>query len=52
MQCQGYAIDQIGTNESARPPEDWVEEMTLEAAVDNAPAGQDTTMADPSLRRD
>ena len=47
-----YAIDQIGTNESARPPEDWVEEMTLEAAVDNSPAGQDTTMANPSLRRD
>lgn len=47
-----YAIDQIGTNESARPPEDWVEEMTLEDAVDNAPPGQDTTMTDPSLRRD
>ena len=46
-----YAIDQIGTNESSRPPEDWCEEMTLEDAVDNAPAGQDTTLADPSLRR-
>ena len=46
-----YAIDQIGTNESSRPPEDWCEEMTLEDAVDNSPAGQDTTLADPSLRR-
>lgn len=47
-----YAIDQIGTNQHARPPGEWCEEMTLERAVDNAPAGQDTTMADPSLRRD
>ncbi len=46
-----YAIDQIGTNESSRPSEDWCEEMTLEDAVDNSPAGQDTTLADPSLRR-
>ena len=46
-----YAIDQIGTNEKSRPPEDWCEEMTLEDAVDNAPAGQDTTLADPSIRR-
>lgn len=47
-----YAIDQIGTNADARPPQEWREEMTLEGAVDNAPAGQDTTLADPSLRRD
>jgi len=47
-----WGIDQIGTNESARPAEEWREEMTLEAAVDNAPPGQDTTMTDTSLRRD
>ncbi|MGB0632020.1 MAG: VOC family protein [Alphaproteobacteria bacterium] len=47
-----WGIDQIVTNENARPAEEWREEMTLESAVDNAPPGQDTTMADPSLRRD
>ena len=47
-----WGIDQIGTNGDARPAEEWREEMTLEEAVDNYPPGQDTTMADPSLRRD
>ena len=47
-----YAIDQVGSDGAIRPPEEWCEEMTLEGAVDNAPPGQDTTMADPSLRRD
>ena len=47
-----WGIDRIGTNENARPAEEWREELTLEAAVDNAPPGQDTTMMDPSLRKD
>ena len=32
-----------------RPPEEWREAFTLEDALDNAPPGQDTTLADPSL---
>lgn len=47
-----WGIDQVGSDGHIRPPEDWCEEMTLEGAVDNAPPGQDTTLADPSLRRD
>ena len=35
-----------------RPPGEWREVFTLEDALDNAPPGQDTTLADPSLRRD
>ena len=47
-----WGIDQVGSDGHIRPPEEWCEEMTLEGAVDNAPPGQDTTLADPSLRRD
>lgn len=47
-----WGIDQIGTNGAARPPGEWREELTLEGAIDNAPPGQDTTLTDPSLRRD
>ena len=36
----------------ARPPEEWTPKLTLEEAVDDAPPGQDTTLGDPSLRRD
>ena len=34
-----------------RPPEEWREVFSLEDALDDAPPGQDTTLADPSLRR-
>lgn len=34
-----------------RPPEEWREVFTLEDALDDAPPGQDTALADPSLRR-
>ena len=47
-----WGIDQISGNGTARPAGEWQEEMTLENAVENAPPGQDTTMANPSLRRD
>jgi len=47
-----WGIDQVGSDGRIRPPAEWREEMTLEGAVDNAPPGQDTTLADPSLRRD
>jgi catechol 2,3-dioxygenase-like lactoylglutathione lyase family enzyme len=46
-----WGIDQVGSDGRIRPPAEWREEMTLEGAVDNAPPGQDTTLADPSLRR-
>jgi hypothetical protein len=35
----------------SRPPEEWAEEHSLEAAIDHAPPGQDTTLADPGLRK-
>ncbi len=46
-----WGIDQIGSDGRARPPEDWVEELTLEDAIDSAPPGQDTSLQDPSLRK-
>ncbi|NQU72344.1 MAG: VOC family protein [Rhodospirillales bacterium] len=46
-----WGIDQIGSDGRARPPEDWVEEMSLEDAIDSAPPGQDTSLQDPSLRK-
>ena len=45
-----WGIDQIGTGGDARAPEGWREEMSLEDAIDNPPAGQDTSLRDPSLR--
>lgn len=47
-----WGLDQIGTNGHARPPEEWREELSLKGAVANAPVGQDTTLADPSLLDD
>ena len=43
-----------GPDEEAaiRPPGEWREVFTLEDALDDAPPGQDTRLADPSLRRD
>jgi catechol 2,3-dioxygenase-like lactoylglutathione lyase family enzyme len=46
-----WGIDQVGTEGHVRPPEDWREAMTLEEAIDNPPAGQDTTLQDKSLRK-
>ncbi|UCH75393.1 MAG: VOC family protein [Rhodospirillales bacterium] len=47
-----WGLDQVARGAEARPPEDWVETVSLEDAVDHAPPGQDTTLADPGLRRD
>lgn len=47
-----WGLDQIGDGEPSRPPEEWVRTFSLEEAVDNPPKGQDTSMADASLRRD
>lgn len=45
-----WGLDQVGPDERARAAEEWVEALTLEDALENAPVGQDTTLADPSLR--
>jgi len=45
-----WGLDQVGPRDKARPPEEWVEEFSLEAAIDNAPVGQDTALKDSSLR--
>ena len=40
-----------GGKPAIRPPEEWREVFTLEDAIDNAPPGQNTTLADEGLRR-
>jgi len=44
-----WGLDQIGSDERARPPEEWREEFSIEAAIDNPTPGQDTTVHDRSL---
>ena len=44
-----WGLDQIGSDGRARPPEEWREEFSLEAALDNPPPGQDTKLNDPTL---
>ncbi len=46
-----WGLDKVDWNDTARPPEEWVPSPSLEEALDNAPPGQDTTLADPGLRR-
>lgn len=46
-----WGLDQVAWDGPSRPPEEWAEEHSLEAALDHAPPGQDTTLADPRLRR-
>ena len=46
-----WGLDQVAWEGEARPPEEWAEELSLEAAIDHAPPGQDTTLADPGLRK-
>lgn len=45
-----WGLDQVGPHEQARAAEEWVEALSLEDALDHAPAGQDTTLKDPTLR--
>lgn len=51
-----WGLDRVpespGETAAIRPPEEWREVFTLEDALDDAPPGQDTTLRDPSLRRD
>ena len=46
-----WGLDQVGPESEARPPGEWVEEFSLEDAIDNAPPGQDTRLADNSLKK-
>ena len=46
-----WGLDQVGPEDMARPPEEWAEEFSLEDAIVNAPPGQDTKLADPSLKK-
>jgi catechol 2,3-dioxygenase len=46
-----WDLDQVGSDGYVRPPEEWRQALTLEAALDNPPPGQDVTLADPRLRK-
>ncbi len=46
-----WGLDQVADGDNARPADEWRPVASLEAAVDDAPPGQDMTLADPSLRR-
>jgi catechol 2,3-dioxygenase len=39
-----WGLDQVGSEGRVRPPGEWREEMSLEAAIANPPPGQDTTL--------
>jgi len=39
-----WGLDQVGSDHRVRPPEEWREEPSLEAAIANPPPGQDTTV--------
>jgi hypothetical protein len=45
-----WGLDKVKWDGEARPPEEWVPKHSLEEAMKHAPPGQDTTLADPSLR--
>lgn len=44
-----WAMDQVGSDEQIRPPEEWRQQSSFPGAIANAPPGQDTTLRDPSL---
>ena len=46
-----WGLDKVAWDGEARRPEEWLPKPTLEEAVDHAPPGQDTTLADPNLRQ-
>lgn len=39
-----WGLDQVGSDHRVRPPEEWREEASLEAAIASPPPGQDTTL--------
>ena len=47
-----WGLDKVAWDGDVRPAEEWAPRLSLEEAVDDAPPGQDTTLADPGLRRD
>jgi catechol 2,3-dioxygenase len=44
-----WGLDQIGSDGIIRPPEQWREHKSLEAAIADAPVGQDTSLRNPAL---
>lgn len=46
-----WNLDQVGTSGYVRPASEWRQALTLESAVDHPAPGQDTTLADPTLRK-
>ena len=42
-----WAMDQVDWQGEARPPEEWRPKLSLEEALEDAPPGQDTSLADP-----
>jgi catechol 2,3-dioxygenase len=44
-----WGIDQIAPGEAARPAHEWKGASSLEAAIADPVAGQDTTLRDPAL---
>lgn len=46
-----WGLDQVAWDGEARRPEEWTPAPSLEEAVDRAPPGQDTALADRNLRR-
>jgi catechol 2,3-dioxygenase len=44
-----WGIDQIGRGERARPAHEWKGALSLEAAIADPVAGQDTRLTDPNL---
>jgi catechol 2,3-dioxygenase-like lactoylglutathione lyase family enzyme len=45
-----WGLDQVGEDGQVRHPDEWREVFSIEDAIDNPPPGQDTTLADPSIR--
>ena len=44
-----WGLDQVGTDGTVRPPEDWRQFFTIEESIEKPPPGQDTTLHDPAL---
>lgn len=44
-----WGLDQVPWDGAARGPDEWVPTTSLEESIRHAPAGQDTTLADPNL---
>lgn len=44
-----WGLDQIGSNETVRPEEEWIWAHSLEEAIDNPVNGQDTSLRNPEL---